>query len=263
MMLDDSSHDPLIQAARCNPWYTDNQFKNQLSFPGSRLVIENRWKFFGDAIRRMVVEHQEIARGGFLHLLDAGCGDGINLSGLANIARHEEWPLSLYGIDYNPVRVARVSKLEGLSGVTSGNLRELPFVDGSFDIVLCNHVLEHVAEDARVLQELRRVLRPKGLLLLGVPNEGCLIAQLRNRVLQRKILSKTDHVNFYTAKILLSRLEEVDFLPLCLGRGSVFFPHSAFNVVLGRFELGASLLMALGRLFPSQSGDLLVAAQRA
>ena len=45
----------------------------------------------------------------------------------------------------------------------------LPFDDGSFDLILCNHVLEHVGEPARALAEFRRVLGPKSLLIAQTP----------------------------------------------------------------------------------------------
>jgi SAM-dependent methyltransferase len=53
------------------------------------------------------------------------------------------------------------------------DLCRLPFDDGRFDVVLCNHVLEHVCDDAAALREIRRVLRPGGRACLQVPvDEG-------------------------------------------------------------------------------------------
>ncbi len=47
--------------------------------------------------------------------------------------------------------------------------RRLPFADGEFDVVIAAEVLEHVHEDAAAIAELRRVLRPGGLLAVTVP----------------------------------------------------------------------------------------------
>lgn len=49
------------------------------------------------------------------------------------------------------------------------DIQNLPFEDDSWDYVVCSHVLEHVASDEKALRELRRILRPGGVLLLCVP----------------------------------------------------------------------------------------------
>jgi SAM-dependent methyltransferase len=48
----------------------------------------------------------------------------------------------------------------------------LPYNDKAFNLVICNHVLEHVFETEKTLRELRRVTAPNGLVVLGVPNIG-------------------------------------------------------------------------------------------
>ncbi len=50
-----------------------------------------------------------------------------------------------------------------------GDARFLPFKDGVFDGVLCSEVIEHVFEKERVLDEIKRVLRPGGWLILTAP----------------------------------------------------------------------------------------------
>jgi SAM-dependent methyltransferase len=50
-----------------------------------------------------------------------------------------------------------------------GDARVLPVAEGSVDVVLCTQVIEHVPEPVRVLQEIFRVLRPGGTLILSVP----------------------------------------------------------------------------------------------
>lgn len=49
------------------------------------------------------------------------------------------------------------------------DIRDLPFPGASFDLLLCNHVLEHIVEDDRAIAELHRVLRPGGTALVTVP----------------------------------------------------------------------------------------------
>lgn len=52
------------------------------------------------------------------------------------------------------------------------DLLDLKFADGSFDFISCCHVLEHIADDQRAIQELYRVLAPNGIAFLQVPIYG-------------------------------------------------------------------------------------------
>lgn len=49
------------------------------------------------------------------------------------------------------------------------DIRALPFPDGSYDMVLASHVLEHIREDVTAISEIRRILRPGGIAVLPVP----------------------------------------------------------------------------------------------
>jgi len=48
---------------------------------------------------------------------------------------------------------------------------DLPFEDNSYDIIFCNHVLEHIPDDTKAMQELFRVLKPGGMAILQIPQE--------------------------------------------------------------------------------------------
>ena len=54
--------------------------------------------------------------------------------------------------------------------LVNGDVGRLPFADGSFDLVTCNMVMEHLDEPAFQLREIRRVLKPGGRLLFHTPN---------------------------------------------------------------------------------------------
>jgi SAM-dependent methyltransferase len=70
-----------------------------------------------------------------------------------------------------PLTVGHYTPLDYESDVLS-----IPVPDASFDVVLCTEVLEHVPEPIKAVQEMARILRPGGLMLLTAPL-GCLLHQ--------------------------------------------------------------------------------------
>jgi len=251
-------HDPKAEIAAGNRWYLADQFRSQLGSSGRRRVIENRWRVFGEMIR----EWQGASGAGPLRVLDAGCGDGINLVGLRHIASRHGTPMRLVAVDYNQLRLARAAKLDPQISLQAASLLHLPYMTAAFDVILCSHVIEHVPELERALSELRRLLRPGGLLIVGVPNEGCASAQLRNRWIQPSIGRDTDHVNFFTERTLNAALTGAGFVPRRLERETFFFPHSYINAACNELAVGHWLMAWLRRVAPSQAGGLIVAADR-
>jgi SAM-dependent methyltransferase len=86
-------------------------------------------------------------------------------------------------------------------GVAAIDLTSLPFDDSSVDLVLCSHVLEHVADDGAALREIRRVLRPRGRAVLQQPVDGTLertredpSASPADRL---RLFGQEDHVRLY------------------------------------------------------------------
>lgn len=84
------------------------------------------------------------------------------------------------------------------------DILDLPFEDNSFDFVLCSHVLEHIIDDGRAMEELRRVLRPDGRAIIQVPldyNSAVTIEESpADRLTPRQRLEKFgqfDHVRIY------------------------------------------------------------------
>lgn len=85
----------------------------------------------------------------------------------------------------------------------------LPFDDGAFDLVWASEVIEHVADTARCLSEVRRVLAPGGRLLLTTPNHARAVILLRG--LERYSEPLGDHLHLYTRHSLRATLTDFGF----------------------------------------------------
>ena len=257
-----TSHRPEIEIDSANPWYTDDQFATQWRNPASRAIILNRWRVWKSFIAKWREDNIASRTGNPIRVLDAGCGDGINLIGLRDILGEEGLSFSLYGLDYNPLRIKRADEhLPGVVGLL-GNVTELPFKDGSFDLILCNHVLEHIHNDVVAMKVLRRVLSPHGILIIGVPNEGCAIARLRNHLIQPSISKTTDHVQFYTWPVFEKRLHAAGLKAVALEREGFFLPHLLLNRIVGSVPVGRCILNLLRKSFPGGCAGLIVWCER-
>jgi len=67
------------------------------------------------------------------------------------------------------------------------------------------------------------VLRPGGLLIVGTPNEGCLMGRTRNRWIQPSIGRTTDHVHFFTDRTLAQALHDAGLRIVKIERETFFF----------------------------------------
>ena len=108
-----------------------------------------------------------------MRLLDCGCGPGSITVGLAEVVA----PGEVVGVDIEPRQVARAQALAQDLGLTNarfevGSVYELPFPDASFDAAFAVNALEHVSEPLRALREMRRVLRPGGVVGVRDPDSG-------------------------------------------------------------------------------------------
>jgi ubiquinone/menaquinone biosynthesis C-methylase UbiE len=137
-------------------------------------------------------------------VLDLGCGDGALSGVLADVAG------SVVGADVAEAALQRArARHPELSFVLAPFDGALPFDDGSFDVVWSSEVIEHVADTARWLSEVRRVLVPRGRLLLTTPSHGRL--RLAIGGIERYSEPLGDHLHLYSARSLRQLLTEFDF----------------------------------------------------
>lgn len=102
-------------------------------------------------------------------VLDAGCGRGFFLKYVTEMT-----PCRLVGVDLNFEHLQIALSHTGSQGaaVARSLVGELPFPNNTFDKIIFSEVLEHLPDDVAGLTEIKRVLRPGGVLFLTVPNHN-------------------------------------------------------------------------------------------
>jgi len=140
-------------------------------------------------------------------VLDLGCGDGALSGVLADAAGASG---SVVGVDVAQAALRRArARHPQLTFTLTPIDGALPLDDGSFDVVWATEVIEHVADTARWLSEVRRVLVPRGRLLVTTPNHGRL--RLAIGGIERYSEPLGDHLHLYSAKSLREVLAEFGF----------------------------------------------------
>jgi SAM-dependent methyltransferase len=136
--------------------------------------------------------------------LDVGCGTGEFTAAL--VAAGAE----AVGVDVAEAALERArTRHPGVDFTLVPIDGPLPFDVGAFDLVWASEVIEHVADTARWLSEIRRVLAPRGRLLVTTPSHGRLRLLLAGVEGFSEPLG--DHLHLYTKRSLRTLLEEFGF----------------------------------------------------
>jgi SAM-dependent methyltransferase len=114
------------------------------------------------------------------------------------------------------------SDIESPIADVKADICDLPFNDNSFDVVFCNHVLEHIANDTKAMQELYRVLKPGGMGIFQIPQDNSREKTFEDHCITDKkertiIFGQYDHVRVYgrdyfdTLRSIGFKVDEVDY----------------------------------------------------
>ena len=195
-------------------------------------------------------------------LLDCGCWNGINTKKLGGMIGAKY----LYGIEIVRAKAAQASK-QGVK-VKMGNLNEkIPYNDNFFDVIVANHVIEHLVNVRLFVSELYRILKKDGYLIIATPNlaswhnvfalligiqpfsgptikpdyeSDCRMVRNLNQARMKRVFSiesdSLDHVKVMTTKALVGLLKDYKFkVEKILGFG--YYPLPRFiSSVLARLD---------------------------
>lgn len=112
---------------------------------------------------RTIIKRLEVGFGE--RVMDVGCGAGNILAQLPQARA--------VGLDLSSYLLAKArAHLQDTTFLVRGDVEGLPFQDGVFDKAYCSEVLEHLPAPWRALEEIARVVKGGGRVILSIPNEG-------------------------------------------------------------------------------------------
>lgn len=135
-----------------------------MEFTGERFVPQLKGTIELEHVHRYVYSLPYIQN---LDVLDIACGEGYGSALLAQHAR------SVTGVDIDQSSIIHAKKDYGNTknlDFKHGSLTDIPLKDASVDVITCFESIEHITEQNQAMVELKRVLKPSGLLLLSTPN---------------------------------------------------------------------------------------------
>ncbi|MEA3255570.1 MAG: methyltransferase domain-containing protein [Candidatus Altiarchaeota archaeon] len=119
--------------------------------------LDKNWRYYPIYMAKMgFIEDYLNKTPKSLRILDAGCGEGVL------VEKFHKKGYGIIGLDLN----------YSSDMVKRGDISNMPFKDQEFDLVLCLDILEHLTFDKQeeALEDIKRVLKDDGILLLSIPN---------------------------------------------------------------------------------------------
>lgn len=194
----------LVKCSGCGLIYTGDFIPAQAAyqedyFSGKNRYID-RWDEFCSMFDALMSKVQDFKRGG--KLLDVGAGVGALLTAAGKRG------FEVKGVEISPWASAFAREEKGLD-VFTGTLAAARFEPETFDVAVLNHVLEHAEAPLELLEGLRRVLKKDGLLVVGVPNIGSIMAAAQGSGWTS--LKPEEHIWHFTPETLMSLLARAGF----------------------------------------------------
>ena len=197
--------DPIPAAGELSRHYNQDYYAEWIST--QRKKRERMWA-------RRLKSIENMANKG--NILDVGCGEGLFLE----LAKQNGW--RVHGTDVSAYATEFASEKLG-QNVFCGEIWDAGFNAQDFDVITLWHVLEHTTSPMRTLQEVRKVLKPGGLLVIAVPNLNDRLMQAAYRIVKGRrprlfsIGDKEIHLFHFSVRSLRLLLEKAGFTCVKIG----------------------------------------------
>ena len=135
----------------------------------------------------------------------------LHLSPEKNIYRFIKENNEVIATDIQPAFYKRIEKQ-----IREEDATHLSFSDNNFDLVIGNHIMEHIPDDNTAMSEIYRVLKPGGQAILQIPYSNKIATtieepNIKNPIKQSLLFGQKDHVRIYQLQDYLNRLRQCGF----------------------------------------------------
>jgi 2-polyprenyl-3-methyl-5-hydroxy-6-metoxy-1,4-benzoquinol methylase len=164
-------------------------------------------------------------------LLDGGCATGF----LLDEARKLGW--EVYGVELSAWAVDYAKNKLQLPNITQGALKDSGYPANFFDVVVLKDVIEHLTEPKETLEQIRRVLKPSGIICCNTPD----IDSLVSKILGAKWWGiKQSHLFYFNKNNLSALFKATGFVPLKIRSHARTFTinYWIYNFIRQKLEFG-------------------------
>lgn len=219
-------------------------FSNSISPKQSRIdLYESESAKFKKLLGFLVKKIQEYKKTG--NVLDIGCSSGILLGLLKNAG------YKTYGIEPNKQAYLKAKERFG-SAIFQGTLDKFMLLNTKkFDVIIYNHVLEHIFNPRQELEIVRNILKNDGIIIIGLPNTSNLIFYLRGKYWES--LMPNEHVWHFSKKQIKRLLINLRFEIT----NTYYSNHDRSDYALPK-KIYFTILSILNRLFNTGEATLLI-----
>jgi SAM-dependent methyltransferase len=135
----------------------------------------------------------------------------LHFSPEKNIYRFIKTSNEVITVDIQPLFYKNID-----SNIKNEDATHLTYADNSFDLVIGNHIMEHIPNDIKAMAEIYRVLKPGGRAILQVPYSTILSATIEEPEIndpqkQAALFGQKDHVRIYQLQNYINRLQSCGF----------------------------------------------------
>lgn len=172
---------------------TGNYEKYMTKNPLKRIMVSRFNKSILRHTANAIARHQRFDSSDITRILDAGCGEGF----ITNLLCQSFSSIDVTGLEYTEEALRIARPMNSRASFLQGDICRMPFVDSSFDIVVCTEVLEHLDDPIRALNELLRVA--KYTVIITVPLEPWF--RIGNMLVLKNVSrfgNPIDHINHWS-----------------------------------------------------------------